>query len=91
MIQKIPAFQTDDGFTHASVEEAQKHQLQIELSKCTGLSEPNSAAAFIMANVDRFIDILTTTATSKPKARKINGGTKVRKPKPTTAPATAPV
>ena len=44
------------------------------------------AAAVIVARKDRVIDILTTTARSKPKARAINGGRKNRFPK---TPATA--
>lgn len=64
--------------------------MELACASCTGISEPNTVARFIIENADKIIDILTTTATSKPKARKINGGTKVRKPKPTATPATTP-
>ena len=37
------------------------------------------AAAVIVARKDRIIDILTTTARSKPKARAINGGRKSKR------------
>ena len=87
MIQKIMAFKTDDGLTHASVELAKDHEMRLLFDKCTGLTEPNTAAAFVLNNADHVKDILTMKANSKPAARKINGGTKVRKPKPTTTPA----
>lgn len=38
----------------------------------------------------KIADILTTTPTSKPKARKVNGGTKTRKPKEAAVVAAAP-
>ena len=37
--------------------------------------------AILMENQEQVLDILTTTPTSKPKARKINGGSKPRKNK----------
>lgn len=43
------------------------------VTTCEGISK------WIHANREKLIDVLTTTETSKPKARRINGGTKKRK------------
>jgi len=94
MIESTKAFKTSDGKTHASLEDAKAHELELllvgEPSKLTG-DVPSDVAATILENAERIVDILTTTATSKPRARKINGGSKPRKtktpPTPTTPPA----
>lgn len=80
MITKIMSFQTSDGEIHASIEKAQNHVLEkILMSK--GTADSAKIASIILENKDEVIDCLTMTASSKPKARKVNGGTKKRSPK----------
>lgn len=81
MITKTQAFQTSDNKTHASLEAAQKHEIVMLLGEHLG----TNAGDKIIANKDKLLDILTTKSTSKPRARKVNGGTKKRTP--TTPPA----
>lgn len=78
MIQKKPCYTTDDGKVFASLEEAQRHEIIVLLKVDENL---HPMIDEIMANAPKIIDILTTTATSKPKARKVNGGRKPRTPK----------
>lgn len=88
MITKTQAFQTSDNKTHASLEEAQKWEIAI-LGEATQLAAVGNnreeVAKWILANAPKLLDILTTKSTSKPRARKVNGGTKKRTP--TTPPA----
>jgi hypothetical protein len=87
MIRFTRSFQTTDGMMHATLEDAQRHELGLLIMKCEpGLSQntPVGDAVFqvrntILDNKDVVVDILTTTSKSKPKARTINGGTKKRK------------
>jgi len=77
MIEKCTSFKTADGAIHSTVEEAKTHAL-------TKLIEPDfenalNLAKLIMDNSDQIMNILTMKASSHPKARKVNGGT--RKPK----------
>lgn len=91
MIEFTKAFKTSDGETHASLEEAQKHELLLIYGTTASDAEAVAREHFanvVMDNSDRIVDILTTTATSKPRARKVNGGSKQRKPK-TPAPEAA--
>lgn len=85
MITKTAAFQTSDNKTHAILADAQKHEVLLLLSgstgQATGLSVEN-CVDLIMTHKDKLVDILTTTASSKVRARKVNGGTKKRKPAP---------
>lgn len=80
MIEKCTSFKTSDGEIHASIEKAQNHVLErILMSK--GVSDSAGITSTILENKDEIIDCLTMTASSKPKARKVNGGTKKRSPK----------
>lgn len=95
MIEFTKAFKTSDLETHASLEAAQRHELvNIFLGQQLPASDTERCAAELAAdtvleNAEVIVDILTTTATSKPKARKINGGTKKRTPKQVPSPAPA--
>jgi len=84
MITKINAYQSGDGTAHSSLEEAQRHEIRILLKD----EVKNDPSAFyeviIVKNRERIMDILSTTATSKVRARKVNGAVRKRKP---TAPA----
>ncbi len=82
MIERTAAFKAV-GNTFATLEEAQCAEL-CELLK--GVGNVNDEAVELVAkklveNPVKVVDILTTTATSKPRARKVNGGTKKRTPK----------
>lgn len=87
MIEFTKAFKTSDGETHASLEDAKRHEL-VNLFLGQQLPESDEqkqkaddAAQIVLDASDQIVDILTTTATSKPRARKVNGGSKQRKPK----------
>jgi len=87
MIEKTVSFKTTDGAIHATVELAQRHELAKFLEESgilavgAGAGAGEVLAAGLIEQKDRIVDILTMKASSKPKARKVNGGTKVRKPK----------
>lgn len=89
MITKVSAYQSSDGTAHSSLEEAQRAELKTLLKEEAGFEEGLALADVVQAiisNAETIVDILTTTPTSKPKARKVNGGTKKRTPKATTEP-----
>ncbi|MES2366989.1 MAG: hypothetical protein V4563_14030 [Pseudomonadota bacterium] len=89
MITKTQSFSTSDGKMFQTLEEAQAHSIALLVVSAIRDSENKSPdeASLAVANIivvskDQLLDILTTTAKSKPSARKINGGTKKRAPKP---------
>ena len=79
MIEFTKSYKTVDGRVFSTIEEAQKHEVKIALNFSDEGNTSDTIIAVIMAKKDILIDILTTTPTSKPKARKMHGGTKVRK------------
>ena len=87
MIEKTSAYKASDGQIYDTLPDCQKHEIQI-LWKEDGAEE---VAIWVMENAVKIVDVLTTTPSSKPKARKANGGTKVRKPKTAPEPSTPPV
>ena len=66
-----------NGKVYASLKEAQIAELDALFAE----SPTDPASLTILKNPERVIDILTTTESSKPKARAINGGTKKRRTK----------
>ena len=80
MIEKQTAFKVGDQL-FATVEAAQRHSL-ITFLKDKSWPEPDKLADTLLSNKAHIIDLLTMKATSHPKARAANGGTKKRKPKP---------
>ena len=74
MIEKTTAFMVGEK-VFPCIEEAQRHEI-LNLLSCT-----EEVAGAIMDHSEQIVDILTTTAASKPKARAINGGRKPRKAK----------
>lgn len=82
MIEFTKSFKCSDGTIVATLEEAQQNELANILAE-EGMDavsgQADAAADAVLKAKERVLDILTTTATSKPKARKINGGTKKRK------------
>lgn len=77
MITFTKSYKTPDGQVHATLEEAQKHELEAVFN-C--FDKAIDIAKTIIENKDLIVDILTTTPNSKPKARSVNGGRKNRKP-----------
>lgn len=79
MITNTKAFLTSDNKTHATLEDAQRHELDTLWDENEKAQPTQTVAVWLLANKDKIVDILTTTAASKPRARKVNGGTKKRK------------
>lgn len=73
-----------DGVAYATLEDAQKEGLLRLLAgdEANRSPELERIAHKLVTEADKVIDILTTDTSSRPKARKVNGGTKKRKPKP---------
>lgn len=82
MITRTSAFVTSDNQTFAELDAAIGHELSLIFPDS---AFPPPTVETILKNRDRIVDLLTTTPTSKPKARKVNGGTKKRTPKPDAA------
>lgn len=89
MIERTQAFKTSNNKNFDTLEAAQQEELAIILSDGNGLSYEaaiNLCAKLVSAK-EKVLDILSTTPTSKPRARAINGGRKKRTPKTTEAAA----
>jgi hypothetical protein len=71
-----------NGKTYATLKEAQVAELA-ELFAPHEHEALNSVlvARVLVDNADKFMNVLTTTESSRPRARSANGGTKKRKPK----------
>lgn len=89
MLTFTKAVKTSDGQTFENLADAQAHELEKLL---TQTEDPNSLlddisliVKRIMNQSEKVADILTTTPTSKPSARRVNGGKKTRKPATTEA------
>lgn len=88
MIEFTKSYKTTDGRVFGTIEEAQTHEIEELLNKSItnrGGSESwskmnlNDWATLLIESKESLINILTTTPNSKPKARRVNGGTKKRK------------
>lgn len=85
MIEFTKGFKASDNKVYGSLQEAQNAEIRILVEESD--SAPGTVwnateiAGFILDYQDKIMDILTTTESSKPKARKINGGTKKRQSK----------
>ena len=82
MVEFTKSYKTADGEVFATIEDAKLHELVIALKK---ISVPTSAnlpyndiALLVLTAKHDILDILTMTPNSKPKARKMHGGTKNR-------------
>lgn len=88
MITKTKAYTSGDGKVHATIEAAQKAELEaifIEIDREIGIDSgfasdhwtiPEICGAIIKRH-DQFRDILATTENSRPRARKINKAKKL--------------
>jgi len=77
MIERTNSFKVGDQ-SFLTLGEAQKYELGQLLGKKESMSSAIAMAEWILDNKVAILDILTMTPTSKPKARKVNGGTKKR-------------
>ena len=77
MIERTNAFKVGDQ-SFLTLADAQKFELG-NLYGGDSIGDKDSVVSWIMINKVKILDILTTTSASKPKARKINGGSKPRK------------
>lgn len=95
MMERIAAWRDSAGVAHSTLEEGQAAEIAILLSQDNALKESrieiDDIVNCIVRNAEKIIDILTTNENSRPKARKVNGGRKARKPKESApTPASAP-
>lgn len=90
MIEFVKAFKTSSGVFN-TLEEAQAEELRQLLAPAADEKplKAEEAAEILIANASKVLDILTTTKDSRPKARKVNGGSKTRRPKVISASETA--
>lgn len=85
MMEQVKAWMDSEGKTHTSLEECQVAEIQAAMKRNDpGLpagwsTDTDRCAQWIVDNQETILNILTTTATSRPKARKANGA--VRKPR----------
>lgn len=88
MIEFAKSYKASDGKCYGTLQEAQVVEICAILSELhlLNVEEQQKVAEGLVDAKDAVIDILTTTDTSRPKARRINGGSKKRKPAPTVAP-----
>lgn len=95
MIEFTKSYKTADGEVFATIEEAKRHELVIALKKINIPQGANvsmdDVATLVLTAQDEIIDILTMSPNSKPKARKLHGGTKVRGKKTVVTDATTSV
>lgn len=89
MIEFVKAYKAKDGKTYASLQEAQVAELNSLLpvspdDECYDVLASYREEIFtnLVKNADAVVNILTTKPTSKHRARKLNGGSKKRKPAP---------
>lgn len=92
MITKRFAYQTSDGQTVATLEQAQQIELLIlledEVDAPDAVKQQNRIiVGKLSEQAAKVVDILTMKENSRPKARKVNGGS--RKPKFKDTPAAA--
>lgn len=84
MITKAPAYATADGQSFFKLSDAQEHELCgiLGIDKTDPISRVFVESA--IRNKEKVVDVLTTTETTRSKARKINGGHKSIKTAPKT-------
>jgi hypothetical protein len=86
MIAFTKSYKTSDDKVFGDIKHAQLHELELVIKKhptfklngATGELPETVVAGILLDCKDVIMDILTTTANSKPKARVVNGGSKKR-------------
>ena len=78
-----------EGVCYPTIEAAQHSEIAVKLASICGAGSinVNETASALVKHRDEFVDILTMSAKSRPRARKANGGRKPRKALTTAAPA----
>lgn len=89
MLTRTPGWTTTSGKHFTELKDAQADELHEILLPFKDGALPLLVEA-ILKESDKFVDILTMTATSKPRARSVNGGKKTRKVKATAQPEPQP-
>jgi hypothetical protein len=74
MIERTHAYKVGDQ-SFLTLEDAQRFEMKRLVQ---GLPDPEQLVQWMFDNKDQVLDILTTTTNSKPRARKVHGGTKNR-------------
>ncbi len=97
MITKAVSFCTSDKEIFDSIEKAQAHEIALVIlsdekfilknGDDAAFVDPKTIAQWIVSKREQIIDLLTTKATSRPKARKANGAVKKSKTTAVLAPA----
>jgi hypothetical protein len=87
MINRITAFADSKGNTYGTLDAAQRAEIKLLMTgNSVGIAADSVSedriAEWVLTNKDKIVDILTTKPNSLTKARKVNGGTKTRTPKP---------
>lgn len=87
----VTLFTATDGSKHEDLDEAKLASVKKLLAeaKVLSFSDNELTAKHLLASAPQLLDILTTTPTSLPRARKANGGKKPRKSKQIEIPAEA--
>lgn len=80
MIEFTKAY-VSNGKVFSTLAEAQAVEIEQILGETMTGPDVAEFALTIVKHGERIVDVLTTTASSKPKARSVNGGKKQRKPK----------
>ena len=87
MIERVNSYRTTDGSLYNTVEQAQQHELERLLEEALKTTDTEKDSETILTPISKFfrdnseqvIDVLTTTNSSRPAARKLHGGSKKRK------------
>lgn len=84
MIEFIKSFAVSDGRVFANIKQAQQEEILLVIFKDSAQDATDvqrSIAEQLVVHAEQIVDILSTTPTSKLKARALHGGRKPRKPK----------
>lgn len=81
MIQKqtVTVWKDSNGIEHRTLHEVKVRELSLLLNEHGDADEPVAIAETMIANDKKFVDLLTTTESSIPLARSINGNKRPRK------------
>ena len=77
MIERTVAFKIGDQ-SFLTLKDAQVHEMKQLVNTKNPPAGADEVVEWVFKNKDKIMDILTTTTTSKAKARSINGGKKPR-------------
>lgn len=81
MITRAASFKTSNDKVFETLADAQQEEIAVILSGDGNPGETlRTFCQKMVQNADKIVDVLSTTPTSKPRARRVNGGTKKRKP-----------